>query len=62
MGARIIGTGSAVPPTCLTNADMEKRVATTNEWIVTRTGIEEPAQPSQPAADGLPLDREDPRG
>jgi 3-oxoacyl-[acyl-carrier-protein] synthase-3 len=41
MGARIIGTGSAVPPTCLTNADMEKRVATTNEWIVTRTGIEE---------------------
>jgi 3-oxoacyl-[acyl-carrier-protein] synthase III len=41
MGARIIGTGSAVPLTCLTNADMEKRVATTNEWIVTRTGIEE---------------------
>jgi 3-oxoacyl-[acyl-carrier-protein] synthase III len=41
MGARIIGTGSAVPPTCLTNADMEKRVTTTNDWIVTRTGIEE---------------------
>lgn len=41
MGARIIGTGSAVPPTCLTNADMEKRVATSNDWIVTRTGIEE---------------------
>jgi len=41
MGARIIGTGSAVPPTCLTNADMEKRVATSNDWIVTRTGIQE---------------------
>ncbi|MGE0824132.1 MAG: beta-ketoacyl-ACP synthase III [Candidatus Binatia bacterium] len=41
MGARIVGTGSAVPSTCLTNADMEKRVATSNDWIVTRTGIEE---------------------
>ncbi len=41
MGARIIGTGSAVPSTCLTNTDMEKRVATSHDWIVTRTGIEE---------------------
>jgi len=41
MGARIIGTGSAIPATCLTNADMEKRVATSNDWIVTRTGIHE---------------------
>jgi 3-oxoacyl-[acyl-carrier-protein] synthase III len=41
MGARIIGTGSAVPTTCLTNADMAKRVATSHEWIVTRTGIHE---------------------
>ena len=41
MGARIIGTGSAVPQTRLTNADMERRVATTNEWIVSRTGIQE---------------------
>jgi 3-oxoacyl-[acyl-carrier-protein] synthase III len=41
MGARIIGTGSALPSTCLTNADMEKRVATSHEWIVTRTGIHE---------------------
>ncbi|MBI3300665.1 MAG: ketoacyl-ACP synthase III [Deltaproteobacteria bacterium] len=39
MGARIIGTGSAVPSTCLTNADMERRVATSHDWIVTRTGI-----------------------
>ena len=41
MGARIIGTGSAVPATCLTNAAMEKRVATNDEWIVARTGIHE---------------------
>jgi 3-oxoacyl-[acyl-carrier-protein] synthase-3 len=41
MGARIIGTGSAVPSTCLTNTAMEKRVATSHEWIVTRTGIHE---------------------
>ncbi|NOT55247.1 MAG: ketoacyl-ACP synthase III, partial [Deltaproteobacteria bacterium] len=41
MGARIIGTGSAIPETCLTNADMERRVATNNDWIVTRTGIQE---------------------
>ncbi|MEW6301288.1 MAG: beta-ketoacyl-ACP synthase III [Thermodesulfobacteriota bacterium] len=39
MGARIIGTGSAVPPTCLTNADLEKRVDTNHDWIVARTGI-----------------------
>ena len=41
MGARIIGTGSAIPATCLTNADLENRVATSNDWIVTRTGIQE---------------------
>jgi len=41
MGARIIGTGSAVPSTCLTNAALEERVATNHDWIVTRTGIHE---------------------
>ena len=39
MGARIIGTGSSVPKTCLTNADLEKRVDTSHDWIVSRTGI-----------------------
>ena len=39
MGARIIGTGSSVPTTCLTNTDLEKRVDTNHDWIVTRTGI-----------------------
>lgn len=39
--ARIIGTGSYLPEKVLTNADLEKRVETSNEWIVSRTGIEE---------------------
>lgn len=39
MGARITGTGSSVPKTCLTNTDLEKRVDTSHDWIVTRTGI-----------------------
>jgi len=38
-GAGIIGLGSFIPPKVLTNADMEKIVDTTDEWIVTRSGI-----------------------
>lgn len=37
----IAGVGSYVPEKVLTNADLEKMVDTTNEWITTRTGIEE---------------------
>lgn len=39
--ARITGTGSAVPDMIRTNFDLEKMVDTTDEWIVTRTGIRE---------------------
>lgn len=39
MGARIIGTGSYLPPKCLTNADLERMVNTSDQWIVRRTGI-----------------------
>jgi 3-oxoacyl-[acyl-carrier-protein] synthase-3 len=39
--AGIIGIGSFAPPRILTNSDLEKIVDTTNEWIVTRTGIHE---------------------
>jgi 3-oxoacyl-[acyl-carrier-protein] synthase-3 len=39
--ARIVGTGSYVPARVLTNADLEKLVDTSDEWIVTRTGISE---------------------
>jgi len=37
----IMSVGSYVPDRILTNADLEKMVDTTNEWIVTRTGIKE---------------------
>jgi len=36
----IIGTGSALPPNRVTNAQLAERVDTTHEWIVERTGIE----------------------
>lgn len=39
--AKIIGTGSYLPPKVLTNADLEKLVDTSDEWILTRTGIVE---------------------
>jgi 3-oxoacyl-[acyl-carrier-protein] synthase-3 len=39
--ARIIGTGAYVPERVLTNADLETLVDTSDEWIVTRTGISE---------------------
>jgi 3-oxoacyl-[acyl-carrier-protein] synthase-3 len=39
--ARIVGTGMAVPEKILTNADIEKMVDTSDEWIVSRTGIRE---------------------
>lgn len=36
----IAGTGSALPPRRVTNAELAERVDTTHEWIVERTGIE----------------------
>ncbi|AIR61669.1 ketoacyl-ACP synthase III [Enterobacter sp. Ap-916] len=41
MHTKIIGTGSFLPEQVRTNADLEKMVDTTDEWIVTRTGIRE---------------------
>ena len=40
MYSRIAGTGSYLPEKVLTNADLEKMVDTSDEWIRTRTGIE----------------------
>lgn len=37
--ARITGTGSYIPEKVLTNADLERLVETSDEWIRTRTGI-----------------------
>jgi 3-oxoacyl-[acyl-carrier-protein] synthase-3 len=39
VGATIVGTGSALPRTALTNADLTKVMDTSDEWIVQRTGI-----------------------
>jgi 3-oxoacyl-[acyl-carrier-protein] synthase III len=41
LGAKITALGCYVPPGVLTNQDLEKLVDTTNEWILTRTGISE---------------------
>src|SRR6202041_2207457 len=41
MYARIAGTGSYLPEKILTNAQLEKLVDTSDEWIRTRTGIEQ---------------------
>jgi 3-oxoacyl-[acyl-carrier-protein] synthase-3 len=39
--ARIIGVGAYAPKRILTNHDLEKMVATSDDWIVQRTGIRE---------------------
>ena len=41
MRAKITALGTYVPPRVLTNRDLEKIVETTDEWILTRTGIRE---------------------
>lgn len=47
--AGITGIGSYVPPKTITNEELSKKVETTNEWIVSRTGISE----RHIAADGV---------
>ena len=42
--ASIWGIGQALPERVITNADLEKMVATSDEWITTRTGIKERRQ------------------
>uniref|UniRef100_UPI0030034AAE beta-ketoacyl-acyl carrier protein synthase III n=1 Tax=Anunuuluaehu liula TaxID=3049639 RepID=UPI0030034AAE len=40
-GARILATGSAIPDVRINNEHLSKMVETSDEWIVTRTGIKE---------------------
>ena len=42
--AGIAGLGTGLPQGVITNADLEKRVDTSDEWITTRTGIKERRQ------------------
>ncbi|MGH8533490.1 MAG: 3-oxoacyl-ACP synthase, partial [Gammaproteobacteria bacterium] len=37
--SRIIGTGAYLPERVLTNADLERMIDTSDEWIVARTGV-----------------------
>lgn len=41
LGLRFLGTGASVPSKVLTNADLEKMVDTSDQWITERTGIKE---------------------
>ncbi|HKD77286.1 MAG TPA: 3-oxoacyl-ACP synthase, partial [Ktedonobacterales bacterium] len=41
MSSIITGWGKSVPERVLTNADLERMVETSDEWIVARTGIKE---------------------
>jgi 3-oxoacyl-[acyl-carrier-protein] synthase III len=41
MRSVVLGCGSYLPSRVLTNADLAKKVATSDEWIVQRTGIRE---------------------
>ncbi len=52
MYTRILGTGSYLPEQVRTNADLEKMVETSDEWIIERTGIKERriAAPDETAA------------
>jgi 3-oxoacyl-[acyl-carrier-protein] synthase III len=54
-GFRIVGWGSAVPETILTNAHLEQIVDTSDEWIVERTGIRE-RRVGAPSTSGLAIE------
>jgi 3-oxoacyl-[acyl-carrier-protein] synthase-3 len=53
MRVKVLATGSYAPDEILANADLEKRVETSDAWIVERTGIRERrvAAPDQGASD-----------
>jgi 3-oxoacyl-[acyl-carrier-protein] synthase-3 len=53
MRSLVVGTGSYAPPKVVTNAELEKLVDTTDQWIQERTGIKERhiAGPEQACSD-----------
>lgn len=53
MNSKIVSVGSYIPINTLTNKDLEKTVDTTDEWIISRTGIKQRpiAEPSQATSD-----------
>lgn len=53
MNSKIISVGSYIPSNIVTNKDLEKTVDTTDDWIISRTGIKQRpiAEPSQATSD-----------
>src|SRR5712692_8875176 len=53
MGVRIVGTGSYVPDSVVTNEHLRQRLGCDSDWVVKRTGILERrhAQPHQATSD-----------
>lgn len=53
MNSKIVSVGSYIPNNTVTNKDLEKTVDTTDEWIISRTGIKQRpiAEPSQATSD-----------
>jgi 3-oxoacyl-[acyl-carrier-protein] synthase-3 len=51
--SRIVGTGSALPSRVVTNDELSRRLDTSDEWIVSRTGIRQRhiAEPTQTSSD-----------
>ncbi len=41
MGSRVVATGRALPRTAMTNKDLERYMETSDEWIRSRTGIQQ---------------------
>lgn len=61
LGVSVAGLGSYLPPATITNSDLKKLVETSDEWIVSRTGIHSRhrAAPEQATSDlALPAARE----
>ncbi len=57
-GVRVAGIGSAVPDGVLTNADLEKIMDTSDEWIIQRTGIHERRKVDQTCEGTFTLSRD----
>src|SRR3954471_22860608 len=51
-GAAIAGWGGALPDKVVTNADLERTLDTTDQWIVERSGIRERRIVPRPGEDG----------
>lgn len=54
-GLSILGTGRCLPDHIVTNDDLARRVETSNDWIVSRTGI--PGAALRPGGDPDPAGR-----